>query len=269
MVMHTFPAMGTTVELRLDAPDTSGTSAALERAAEAFALVEATCSRFDRKSELSRLNASRVARVSELLADILALALDGRERTKGLFDPTVHDAVVSAGYDRTFAELTRSPARPGVPAGGRVTLNSEQVALGPDTRIDLGGIAKGYAVDRACDELAPFGRCLVDAGGDMAMRGTWTIGVQGGPTLELTDAAIATSGRDRRTWPTGAGVAHHLIDPSTGHPAVTRTLRATVVARTAAEAEVLAKAAFLGASVDAPTVLVEEDGTVVLAGGLM
>ena len=231
-------------------------------------MVEATCSRFDETSELSRLNAAGQGRVSELLAEIISLALEGRELTNGLFDPTVHDAVVASGYDRTFAEVTDAAERPGVVAGGQIVLEGDQVVLEPGTRVDLGGIAKGYAVDRACDELAPLGRCLVDAGGDMAMRGTWAIGVQDGPTLELTDAALATSGRDRRTWRRGTGVGHHLIDPATGRPAVTSVVRATVVANTATEAEVLAKAAFLGGSVDAPCVLVDEDGSVVLAGGL-
>ncbi len=268
MVATTFAGMGTTIELRVDASPGPDVDATFVRARSVFECVERTCSRFDDASELTRLNREGGGRVSPVLAEILRLAFDGRERTGGLFDPTVHDAVVGAGYDRTFTELRAVEAIVPAPACGDVELDGEHVVLGPATRIDLGGIAKGYAVDRACEALAACGPCLVDAGGDVAVRGTWAVGVEGGPTLALTDAAVATSGRDRRVWPAGAGTGHHLIDPRTGAPAVTRTLRATVVAATAAEAEVLATAAFLGAAVAAPTVLVRDDGRVTLAGGL-
>lgn len=267
MVLRRFPAMGTTIELHLDAPDEPATEAALDGAAAVFARIEGTCSRFDESSELSRLNRSGSARVSPLLADVLQRALAGRERTHGLFDPTVHDAVVAAGYDRTFDEITTAEERPAVVAGGRVALEGDRVVLAAGTRLDLGGIAKGYAADRACGVLAAVGPCLVDAGGDIAVRGTWPVAVADGPTLELTDAAVATTGRDRRRWRRGGSIAHHVIHPATGAPASTPTLRATVVAPTAAEAEVLAKAAFLGGQVAAPTVLVMEDGRTVLTGG--
>ena len=79
---------------------------------------------------------------------------------------------------------------------------------------------------------------------------------------------MATSGIDRRRWTRGGEERHHLIDPSTGLPAEAAYRRVTVVAPDAVEAEVLAKAVFLGADVDVPRVLVLADGRVVLAGGL-
>ena len=94
------------------------------------------------------------------------------------------------------------------------------------------------------------------------------MGVDETVTLELTRGAIATSGRDRRRWVRGGEEVHHLIDPATGRPAVGEIVRVTVVATSAAEAEVLAKAAFLGADVDVPRVVVTADGRTVLAGGL-
>jgi thiamine biosynthesis lipoprotein len=269
MVRSTFAAMGTTVGLHLDAPAGEAATDALDRATAAFRRVETVCTRFGESSELSTLNRLGSGPVSSLLAEVVELALAGRDRTGGLFDPTVHDAVVAAGYDRDFSELVRKPDVPErgpSPAGGRVVIHGDRVVLGAGTRLDLGGIAKGYAVDRACAILAEVGPCLVDAGGDIGLRGTWAVGVEDGPTLELTDCAVATSGRDRRRWHTASGTRHHLIDPSTGRPAATDTLRATVVAPTAVEAEVLAKAAFLGGRVDAPTVRVLDDGEVRLEG---
>ena len=97
------------------------------------------------------------------------------------------------------------------------------------------------------------GPCLVNAGGDLAGRGRlWPVGVEtadGELTLGLENGALATSGRDRRRWQRDGHERHHLIDPATGTSAEGEFLRVTVLAPTAVDAEVLAKAAFLGAPV--------------------
>jgi thiamine biosynthesis lipoprotein len=157
----------------------------------------------------------------------------------------------------------------GARCGGAVAIDGTSITLGRGARLDLGGIAKGYAVDRAVAILAADGPCLVNAGGDLAVAGgAWPVAVEGTElTLELTAGALATSGRDRRTWQRGGEERHHLIDPATGRPATSELLRATVVAPTAVEAEVLAKVAFLTGRVDAPHVLVTADGRVVTGGG--
>ena len=119
------------------------------------------------------------------------------------------------------------------------------------------------------------GPCLVNAGGYLAVRGEkpWPVGVEDGPTLELSRGAIATSGRDQRHWRRGGEERHHLIDPATGRPAETDLLRVTVVASAAVEADVLAKTLFLGgeeeaAAADVPALLVTADGRKRLVGGL-
>jgi thiamine biosynthesis lipoprotein len=78
-------------------------------------------------------------------------------------------------------------------------------------------------------------------------------------TLVIADRAVATSAPNRRRWRAGAAWAHHLIDPRTGLPARSDLLQATAIARTAEEADVLAKVAFLlGAT--AGTRFLEERG---------
>jgi thiamine biosynthesis lipoprotein len=282
---HAFRAMGTEIQLHLRSKPAAGTL--LAAAANEFHRLEALLSRFLPSSELARLN-----RDGELVAgpDLLAVvdaALAARELTAGRFDPTVHDALVAAGYDRSF-ELV--PAGGGVPVlvgsacGGGVELDraAARIRLDPGVRLDLGGIAKGYAVDRALGILGSAGPALVDAGGDMAVTGMpWHVGVDtsdGTITLELSEGAVATSGRDRRRWAGDDGERHHLIDPSTGRPADGQLLRVTAVAATALEAEVLAKALFLAGDLEAaaaeadalgiPVVLVSLDGRTVLAGGM-
>jgi thiamine biosynthesis lipoprotein len=220
------------------------------------------------------------------LLEVVELALDARERTGGRFDPTVHDAVVAVGYDRTFELVPASSAEPAaavMPCAGEVAVDrpSSTIRLEPKIRLDLGGIAKGYAADRTAAILGAAGPCLVDAGGDIALRGRpWPVAVETGDgtlTLELREGGIATSGRDRRRWMRGDEEQHHLIDPRTGRAASGDLLRVTVAAASATEAEVHAKALFLVGARDAareadslgiPAVLVARDGETTLAGGI-
>jgi thiamine biosynthesis lipoprotein len=244
----------------------------LNEVEQEFERLEQSMSRFRPDSELSRLNREGTTVASRELLDVVSEAVEARERTGGLFDPTVHDALVAAGYDRTFEELVRADTAHRVPCGGPIRVEGRRITLAPGVRLDLGGIAKGYAADRACELLSSAGPCLVNAGGDVAVRGRgWPVGVEtadGTITLLLEERAVATSGSDRRRWPAKGGTAHHLIDPRTGRPAEGDVLRVSVVAGSAVEAEVLAKAAFLGAEVEAPRVIVTIDGHTILAGGI-
>ena len=269
-----FPAMGTRVELLLDAVPSAESDLAIARAEREFERLEALLSRFRPDSELSALNRSGCLDACEDLVTVTRLAVEARERTAGLFDPTVHDALVAAGYDRTFDEVPRDGDAAGVPhrCGGDVRIHGTRIELEEGFRLDLGGIGKGYAVDRARTFLSHAGPCLVNAGGDLAGGGRlWPVGVataDGQLTLGLEDCALATSGRDRRRWRRNGREVHHLIDPMTGAPAETGLTRVTAVASTAVKAEVLAKAIFLGAPAETPAVLVTSDGRTVLTGGL-
>ena len=272
MLRRTFAAMGTDVEVLLEAHADAHAEEALRWAENEFERLEQILSRFRPDSALSQLNRDGVADGAADLVRVVELALAARERTRGLFDPTIHDVLVEAGYDRTFSQVVpRAPkgtigrAR----CGGAVLVDGCTILLERGTHLDLGGIGKGYAVDRVARHLAAVGNCLVNAGGDLAVAGgAWPIGITDDLTVELTRGAIATSGRDRRHWRRGDCALHHLIDPRTGRPAETDLVRVTVVGESAVEAEVLAKVAFLGGELDAPRVLVGADGTVVVAGGL-
>jgi FAD:protein FMN transferase len=271
MESHRFRAMGTHIELLVRGAVTPERAAAVE---DEFERLEQSMSRFRADSELSCLNREGRIVASRPLLEVVTAAVEARERTGGLFDPTVHDALVAAGYDRSFEDLDGRVAAYGErrACGGEIRLDGRRITLARGVRLDLGGIAKGYAADRACDVLSEDGPCVVNAGGDVVARGgAWPVGVEtatGSITLLLDDGAVATSGSDRRRWAVAGRPAHHLIDPRTGRPAESDLLRVSVVARSAIDAEVLAKAAFLGGEVDAPRVLVTVDGRTVLAGGL-
>ncbi|MGZ8706677.1 MAG: FAD:protein FMN transferase [Gaiellaceae bacterium] len=280
MQQRTFRAMGTEIDLFVDAPNGD---AALAAAEGEFHRLESLFSRFRDDSELSRLNRDGAIDASPDLAEVVALALRAREQTGGRFDPTIHEAIVAAGYDRSF-ELLSPDGNEGRKArcGGGVRVDGDRIELEPGVKLDLGGIGKGYAAEQAATVLAAAGPCLVNAGGDVAIRaGAWPVGVQtstGTLTLELSTGALATSGRDRRRWLRDGRELHHLIDPATGTSAEGDLLRVTVVGKDAVDAEVWAKALFLvgadAAEAEAnalglPCILVSTDGRTTTAGGLL
>ena len=207
------------------------------------------------------------------LVEVTRLAVEARERDRRPLRP---DRPRRTRRRRLRPQLrdvaADGAARPRAAAAATSRIDGRRIALERGFRLDLGGIAKGYAVDRAAGVLAQSGPALVNAGGDLAGRGRlWPVGVETGDgelTLGLEDHALATSGCDRRRWRRGGIEAHHLIDPATGAPAETRYLRVTVTAPTAVEAEIQAKAVFLGAEPEGLAVLITADGRTVLAGGL-
>ena len=272
MRRYAFSAMGTEVEL-------FGEPAGFDLVEGEFERLEALLSRFRPDSQLSQLNRDGEVEAGPDLLRVVGLALDARKRTGGLFDPTVHEALVAAGYDRSFELIPAAggsdgcvhshhlPRRPA--CGGGIEVRGRRILLEPGVKLDLGGIGKGYTVDRAVELLGAFGPALVNAGGDIACRGgSWPVGVElpdGRLTVALDHGGLATSGSDRRSWAGG----HHLIDPRTGAPAESPYLRVTVAAPSAVDAEVLAKAIFLGADPGGATaVLVRHDGTVEETGAL-
>jgi thiamine biosynthesis lipoprotein len=223
---------------------------------------EATLSRFETTSELSRLNAQAGVwvSVSPLLWNLVEIGVAVARATDGLITPTVLHALVSQGYHRSFErglddgciELDAQC----VPSMARVELDVSRraVRLPFGLGLDFGGLAKGYLADRLADELGT--PALVDFGGDIAVRGpngdgtAWVIETEpdarGVPwTLLLESGGIATSGVERRRWTRAGKAYHHIIDPRTGRSAKSDLLRATVIAPTAAIAEGVAKLAVL------------------------
>jgi thiamine biosynthesis lipoprotein len=260
---HTFPTMGCACTVVLPA-SAIGVAAEVEAL---FAEWHQSLSRFNADSELSRLNAqagSPVA-VSPFLFAVLEQAFRAAKATVGLFDPLLEPTMRNLGYDRTFASLDADgapvAAHPTAGAWRQVQMDraASTVELPPDTGIDLGGIAKGMAVDASLDLLASRGveSAMVEAGGDLAVLGLppaedgWWVAVDGlaGPQLvAITRGALATSGVARRSWRRGGQVYHHLIDPRTGDSARSDLLSVSAAAGTCAQAEVAAKVALIEGS---------------------
>jgi thiamine biosynthesis lipoprotein len=274
----TFPAMGTQIAvLADDATDPVVFAAAVATATQIFEREESRFSRFRDDSELTRVNRSsgRWVGVSPRFADVVRMAVEGAERTGGLFDPTVLQALESAGYDRDFAaiEVGERPVVP-TPCGGweRIEIRDGRVRLPQGVGLDLGGLVKGWTADLAAEAGVAAGLpwAMVNAGGDLRLAGDappQQIAIEDPDdrreilcVLRIDDGAIATTSITQRRW--GPGL-HHVIDPRTGLPAWTPIMQATVWAPRCAEAEIASKVAIL-AGTDS---LEELTGVLVLASG--
>ncbi len=252
-----FRAMGTEVSVLVD--DRDATTVAGVRTL--FATWEATLSRFQPTSELSRLNSAggTAVPVSELLFTVTDHALAAARATGGAFDPALGTQLIAAGYAETFdlpstARFRLSPPRPGG-AWRQIALDpaARTICLPTGAALDLGGIAKGMAVDAAVALLRASGvtHGLVNAGGDMRIvdgpHECWPVGLTDVPDelLALRGGALATSSTARRRWRLGGQNLHHLIDPRTGAPSASGVWSASVAAPTCAQAEVAAKSALI------------------------
>ncbi|MEW8979593.1 MAG: FAD:protein FMN transferase [Symbiobacterium sp.] len=257
-----------------------------------FARLEGLWSRFDEDSALCQLNrwSGRWVAVPPLLHLAVRQALAAARLTGGAFDPTILPALVAAGYGRSF-ELGPTEPGPAVPAGRwpEVRLGPGMVFLPEGVALDLGGIGKGLAVDlvlRWLRQGQPATSLLVNAGGDLALwvrQGDppWLVEVAAPvlpertlATVFLRRGAVATSSTLGRRW---GPDRHHIIDPTTGRPADSGLVAATVFASTAALADTLAKACLvLGAERALPLLasqrcqglLVTADRNLILTPGL-
>jgi thiamine biosynthesis lipoprotein len=222
-------------------------------------------SRFEPGSELSRLNAAagRWVDVSPELEGLLGAALEAHRVSGGLVHAGVLGSMLAIGYTRPLrlgpTAATMAAAAPPPPLPEMLELAGGRARLRAGAGVDLGGIAKGWLADRLAAELGE--NCLVNLGGDLFARGGgpqgegWPVAL-GGATLLLCDQGAATSGVRRRAWAGEAGASlHHLIDPRTGRPARTDLATVSVVAATAAAAEVHAKSALLLGAALAPAYL--------------
>lgn len=205
-VQRAQPWLGTLVDIRVrDAGDCADVHAACDAAFAAVARVHALMSFHDPRSELSALNraaARRPVAVSPWTRAVLARAVEVAEASGGLFDCAVGAALVRAG------RLPGPAADPRPPVGaGRDRLEflpGDRIRFREPLLVDLGGIAKGFAVDRAVDALRERGVAAgtVNAGGDLRVFGAGFEPIcvrrpdqpaRVVPVVNLHDAALATS----------------------------------------------------------------------------
>lgn len=252
--------MGGPVRIVLYATDRQAAEAAARAAFDAVASVDATMSDYREDSELNRF--SRLAgrgpqRISGPLLEVLEAAQRVSGLSDGAFDVTVGPVVALWRRAKKEGALPDPRALSDALAHtgwqklrvddrlGTATLSVEGM------RLDLGGIAKGYACDRALAALREHGapRALVDGNGDLAVgdpppdRPFWRVQIAGEPdkVLRVARCGVATSGDTERFVEIGGRRFSHIVDPHTGLGLQTRS-KVTVVAPDGMTADALATA---------------------------
>ncbi len=259
------PAMGTLFTITVYAPDGAAASAAADAAFHRVDELEDIMSDYQADSELMRLcdePAGKPVKLSMELFDILKRSQRISELSHGAFDVTVGPYVRLWRFARKrkvlpeAAELEAAAAASGYKKLRLDRRTRTATLLAPHMRLDLGGIAKGYAADQALKVLKGRGisRALVAASGDIAIgdpppgEAGWKIGISGlgasnslQRTLLLRNAGVSTSGDAEQFIQIGGKRYSHLLDPATGL-GLTNRIQATVVAPNATTTDAVATA---------------------------
>ena len=200
--------------------------------------IDALMSPFKSSSELSFINnnaAISAIEISAELAHLIERSLYFSEISQGAFDITYASVGYAYDYRKRLKPSDQAVAlRLDAIDYRHINLQGRQLQfLHSDVRIDLGGIAKGYAVDQAIDMVRSCGisQAMISAGGDSRILGdkrgrSWIIGIQHprqsdqvALILPLSDTAISTSGDYERFYIDNGERVHHIINPATGRSA--------------------------------------------------
>ncbi len=219
-------------------------------------------------SDVSKVNAAAGINNIQVSPEVLFVteqALDYAELTGGSFDPTIAPLVDLWGFlGQEYSVPEAEELERVIPYVDYTALeidrDSEKLFL-PRSQmgLELGGIAKGFIVDRAMDVLKEAGveHAFINVGGDISLLGAnpdgepWRIGITNPrepdqiiAVLSLKDCAVVTSGDYERSFEEDGGKYHHILDPETGMPAG-ELASVTVVANTALDADALSTAVFV------------------------
>ncbi len=263
--------MGTTMKIEAVSRSLSKdelNKAALE-AIEAAKKIDRLMSTWKEDSEISRLNRAKPGewvRLSPETYEVLVKAIDVAKKTEGAFDITVGPLVNLWGFGPKSPPVpTKVPSKEAIEAAKAVTgyehividANNKRVMRDAEgVEVDLGGVAKGYAVDLAIKVLKRHGvnDALIEIGGETAAIGLteknepWLVGVRHPnrppprllTTIELRDSAIATSGDYFNVYEIKGRLYSHIIDPTAGKPITNNVCSVTVLTKECALADALA-----------------------------
>ncbi len=245
----------------------TGSPEHLEHAQRRLIELEQRWSRFRPSSDITRCNTTRGLPVT-VHADTRTLVRHGIQAWKltgGRCDPSVVDAMIANGYDRSFAEIGTATAPPmhQVARGcGDIVVDDamESITMPHDVGFDPGAIGKGLAADILVEEVLAAGAdgVFVSLGGDIRCGGSspggdgWRIpivepslGAGALGTLRVSEGAVTTSTDRRRRWTQDGRTVHHIVDPATGRNAVSAATLVTVIAADGWWAEAVATELYL------------------------
>ena len=290
--------MGTRVYVQLWAEDPARGNEAIDAVMADMRRIDDLMSHYKPESQLSRINQHAnegPVEVDQELFDLIKLSTYYSQITEGAFDITYASVGYLYDYPKHIhpTEAQIKNALPSVNWRNMLldeahhTVRFEHAGM----RIDLGGIGKGYAVDRGIDILKARGieHAVVTAGGDTRIIGDhmgrpWVVAIQNPDDpqkvvtrIPLSDSAMSTSGDYERFFDEGGVRYHHIIDPHTGHSA-SKVRSATILAPTATQTDGMSKTAFvLGAQKtleiinrmpEYDAVFITPDGKILYSNGL-
>lgn len=264
-VQRTDAIMGTRIYVEVWTDDAAKGEQGIDAVMAEMRRIDELMSHYKPESQLSRINARAAQEPVEVdpeLFDLIKLSTHYSEITEGAFDITY--ASVGHLYDYPHhVKPTEEQIKSALPA-----VNWRNMLLDPvhhtvrfehaGMRIDLGGIGKGYAVDRgiAILQARGFQHALVTAGGDSRIIGDrmgrpWVIGIRNPDDknkvvtrIPIINSAMSTSGDYERYFDEGGVRYHHIIDPRTGHSA-SKVRSATILGPTATQTDGMSKTAFV------------------------
>lgn len=237
---------------------------AIDLAYKELSRIEDLMSEWKPESPISQIDAAAGKHAVEVpaeLRELLERSIHYSEITEGTFDVTWRGMGNIWHFDDSFAVPSKAAvekARKNIDYR-KIHIEGNSVYIPAGTNIGLGGIAKGYAIDRAAAVLkqAGFADSMVDGGGDVLVSGTkngqpWHLGIQDprrehGEVLgvaSVSNVALVTSGDYERFRIVDGVRYHHIIDPRTGWPA-TAAISVSVMAKTAEQGVVLGKGVFM------------------------
>ena len=268
-LVHTTTAMGTSVMVTLWADDEVAAAAAAQAAFVEIKRLDRMMTTWLPDSEISRINAAAgtaAIPVSDETMAVIGRALEMSKASDGLFDITVGAFGGLWKFDEDMDGTLPDPAevrrRVHLVAWRDVIVDRKHKTVRlrrKGMKLTLGGIAKGYAVDRAAAVLirAGFSDFIVQAGGDMYVSGAkaqtaWVVGIRDprGPrddsfaVAPVRDHSFSTSGDYERGFVKDGIRYHHILDPRTGQPA-RRTRSVTIMAKDAFTADAWSKVFFI------------------------
>ena len=261
------PLLGTFVTITVYGENRERLNPAVSAAFDEFRRIDSLMSIHRQDSELSRLNArasSEPVVVSDDLWKVMAKAQEIAGQTDGGFDISIRPLAELWGFIwKEYRLPTEAELRASLPRVNYrlIQMDPGQRAvrfLAPGVSVDLGGIAKGYAVDCAVDKLRSLGvtNAMVKAGGDLRAIGvppgktSWTVQLEDPAkegrrtTIPLRDAALSTSGNYENYFEIGGVRYSHILNPRTGRP-VQGIAACTVIAPTCMESDAMATACFV------------------------
>ncbi len=263
-----FFAMDTYITCQVLTADKALAESGLNRVEEAFMEIDRLTNRFEKESDVYAVNekaGNGPVKVSEDVYAIIETALEWSDRTDGTFNILIGGVMNLWGFG---TEKPTVPLAADVAAAlsrtdyHKIVLDAEQSTIFLPERgmvLDFGGVAKGYATDKAVAALRELGieNALINAGGNVYTMGTradgtpWKVGVQDprnpkgiAALLKGSDVALVSSGDYQRYFEVNGTRYHHILDPASGQPA-RASAGITVIMKSATVADILSTALFV------------------------